>query len=178
MKTALLIVDMQRGSFTPEAARHDEAGLVSRLNELSRRVRSQQGLVVFIQHDGPVGDAHHPDCDGWKLLAALDQKAGDELVTKTACDAFLDTRLDAVLQDHAIERLIIAGCATDYCVDTTLRSALARGYPTIAATDGHTTSDRAHLPAEKIIEHHNAIWQDFLSPAGPAICLPCAKIAL
>lgn len=177
MKTALLIIDMQKGSFTPDAARFDVDGLVARLNALARRVRASGGLVIFIQHNGPEGDPHHPNEDGWHLLASLETEASDAIVTKTACDAFLGTTLEQVLTDNEIERLIVTGCATDYCVDTTLRSALARGYGTIAAIDGHTTADRPHLSAKKIIEHHNAIWRDFISPAGPAICLPCEQIS-
>ena len=34
MKTALIIIDLQEGSFTPRTARHDTAGLVGRLNRL------------------------------------------------------------------------------------------------------------------------------------------------
>ena len=140
--------------------------------------RASGGLVIFIQHNGPVGDPHHPDEDGWHLLTSLKTETSDVFVTKTACDAFLGTALDNELADRDIERVIVTGCATDYCVDTTLRSALARGYRVIAPTDGHTTSERAHLPAAKIIEHHNAIWRDFISPVGPAICQPCEQIAL
>ena len=54
-----------------------------------------------------------------------------------------------------------------------MRAALARGYRTKVPRDGHTTADRPHLPAARIIEHHNAIWADFLSPAGPAIVCAC-----
>ena len=92
--------------------------------------------------------------------------------------AFLHTSLEAFLRARAIDRLIITGWATDYCVDTTVRSALARGYPTIVPSDGHTTSDRPHLAATKIIEHHNAIWADFLAPRGPALVCPCADVRL
>jgi nicotinamidase-related amidase len=141
-------------------------------------VRVKGGLVVFIQHDGPEGDPHHPDQPGWKLLPTLDARAEDLVVHKTSCDAFLHTTLDAILRLHAVERLIITGCATDYCVDTTVRSALARGYTTLAPSDGHTTADRAHLPAEKIIAHHNAIWADFVAPRGPALVCPCDAIIL
>jgi nicotinamidase-related amidase len=74
--------------------------------------------------------------------------------------------------------LVVTGCATDYCVDTTVRSALARGYATIVPMDGHTTSDRPHLSARKIIEHHNAIWADFIAPGGPAVVCRCADVLL
>jgi nicotinamidase-related amidase len=178
MKTALVIIDLQQGSFTPRSARHDALGLVDRLNKLAGAVRSAGGSIIFVQHDGPVGDPHHPDQPGWKLLPELDVHEGDLIVRKTACDAFLGTSLESILTSLSIERLILTGCATDYCVDTTVRSALARGYPTIVPADGHTTADRPHLTARQIIEHHNAIWADFIAPGGPAVVCACADVPL
>ena len=140
MKATLVIIDMQEGSFTPRGARHDTAGLVGRLNALAGAVRSAGGSVIFVQHDGPAGDPHHPDEPGWRLLPELEVRDGDLIVRKTACDAFLGTTLDATLQACATERLIVTGCATDYCVDTTVRSALARAYVTIVPKDGHAAA--------------------------------------
>lgn len=176
MTDALIVIDMQQGSFGPATPRHDATGLVRRLNRLAADVRSRSGSVIFIQHDGPPGDPHHPDLPGWRLLADLDRRPHDAVFRKTSCDAFLDTPLEPFLRAHCLERLIITGCATDYCVDTTVRSALARGWRTIVPADGHTTSDRPHLAAEKIIEHHNAIWSDFLAPRGPALVCRCAEV--
>jgi len=178
MTDALIVIDMQQGSFGPASARHDAAGLVDRLNRLAREVRRDGGAVIFVQHDGPPGDPHHPDEPGWRLLPALEVRPDDTVVRKTACDSFLDTTLDQVLHQSGIDRLIITGCATDYCVDTTVRTALARGWPTIVPSDGHTTADRPHLSAPQIIAHHNAIWADFLAPRGPARVCRCAEVRL
>ncbi|MFI5030696.1 MAG: isochorismatase family protein [Reyranellales bacterium] len=118
MTDALIVIDMQQGSFGPETPRHDAAGLVTRLNRLARQIRTDGGAVIFIQHDGALGDPHHPDEPGWRLLPTLEIKPDDTVVHKTACDAFLHTTLDKVLRESGIDRLIITGCATDYCVDT------------------------------------------------------------
>lgn len=176
MRDALIVIDMQQGSFTDASPRHDAAGLVRRLNHLAASVRAAGGTVVFVQHDGPEGDPHHPDAPGWHLLPDLEVRDGDAVVRKTACDAFLGSTLEAVLAERAAGRLIVTGCATDYCVDTTVRSALARGIPTVVPADGHTTADRPHLPASKIIEHHNAVWADFIAPGGPAVVCSCAEV--
>ena len=178
MRPALIVVDMQQGSFGPTSARYDVQGLVQRLNRLAADARRAGGVVVFVLHAGPEGDPHHPAESGHALLPELDRRPEDLTVLKTSCDAFLGTTLAAELEAHAIGRLIVTGCATDYCVDTTVRAALAPGYPTVAPSDGHTTSDRPHLPAAKIIQHHNAIWADFISPAGPASVCPCQDVAL
>src|SRR6185437_16177101 len=96
-----------------------------RLNVLAEAVRAANGTVVFVQHDGPLGDPHHPDEPGWKLLPDLNVLADDSIVRKRSCDAFLDTTLEEFLRSRAIRRLIITGCATDYCVDTTVQRARA-----------------------------------------------------
>jgi nicotinamidase-related amidase len=178
MRSGLIVVDMQQGSFGPQTPRHDAQGLIERLNRLAARVRVAGGAVVFVQHAGREGDQHHSAQPGHALLPELDRRPEDLTIVKSSCDAFLGTPLEEALAALAVGRLIVTGCATDYCVDTTIRSALAKGYPTIAPSDGHTTSDRPHLPAPKIIQHHNAIWADFMSPAGPAKVCPCEDVAL
>lgn len=176
MPAALLVIDMQVGSFGKDARRYDVPALIGRLNALARRVRDTGGTVIFVQHDGPDGDPHHPSQPGWAILPDLEKLPSDLTVRKTACDSFLHTDLERVLAQHGLRDLIVTGCATDYCVDTTVRSALARGYRTVVPSDGHTTADRPHLSAAKIVEHHNAIWRDFIAPNGPAKVCACAEI--
>lgn len=176
MRTALIVIDMQQGSFTSRSPRYDAEGLVKRINQLATRVRAAGGVVLYVQHDGPIGDSHHPEEPGWRLLADLETKEGDLFIRKTSCDAFLNTDLNDVLKSLQIDQVIVTGCATDFCVDTTIRSALAHRHKTIVPIDGHTTADRPYLSAQKIIEHHNAIWADFISPVGPASLLHCAEI--
>jgi nicotinamidase-related amidase len=176
MRTALIVIDMQQALFA--SPKHDAMGTVSRINELADRVRAANGIVIWVQHCGPQGDAFHPDQPGWRLLPELQPQQGDHLVRKASCDAFLDTDLAEKLAAENVGKLIVTGCATDFCVDTTIRSALARRFATIVPTDGHTTSDRSHLPATKVMEHHHAIWADFISPAGPAKLMRCNEIDL
>jgi len=161
MTDALIVIDMQQGSFGPETPRHDAAGLVTRLNRLARQIRTDGGVVIFIQHDGPPGDPHHPDEPGWRLLPTLEIKPDDTVVHKASCDAFLHTTLDDVLRETGIDRLIITGCATDYCVDTTVRSAYARGYQVVLAAGAHTTTRNAVLDAAQIVAHHEVVLARF-----------------
>jgi nicotinamidase-related amidase len=177
MPGALVIIDMQVGSFSPTCPpRYDEAALFGRLKALAQWVRANGGLVVWVQHDGPSGDELEPGTEGWQVLPALEPSAEDETVNKTACDAFLGTRLEMVLRNRGCDRVIIAGWATDFCVDTTVRSCTARGFKTWAASDGHTLTDRPHLPAVKIIEHHNYVWSDLIAPGGPVIVATCEEL--
>jgi nicotinamidase-related amidase len=174
---ALVIIDMQVGSFGPACPpRYEVSALLKRLNELTRWVRDGGGMVVWVQHDGPPGDVLEPGTDGWQVLAALERYASDETISKTANDSFLNTRLEALLREKKSRRVIIAGWATDFCVDATVRSCTARGFETWAAADGHTVSDRPHLPAAKIIEHHNFIWSDLIAPGGAVHVTTCKEL--
>ena len=176
MRTALLIIDMQQGSFPPFAERHDREGVVRRMNDLARGVREKDGVVIAVQHDGPEGDPHHPDAPGWALLPDLDVAVSDIHIRKTACDAFLDTDLDKTISRLNIEALIVTGCASDYCVDAPVRTALGKGISVVVPSDAHTTSDKPHAGAATVIAHHNAIWSDFIAPAGPARVLPTEQV--
>jgi nicotinamidase-related amidase len=161
---ALLIIDMQVGLFTSETPRYDADGVVSRINAIGGAVRQSGGIVIFIQHDGPEGDPLEPGRQGWQLLPSLERGLGDVVVRKTACDAFYSTELKAVLDRRKVRRLIVTGCATDFCVDTTVRSAISRGYRVVVVADGHTTADRPHVCAASLIQHHNWLWQNLTHP--------------
>ena len=164
---ALLIIDMQNGCFAGSPPRHDAAGTIARINQLAGCVRPR-GPVIFIQHtDAREGLAR--DSAAWHLLDELDRAPGDVIEEKTACDAFLDTGLQPLLDRHAVTELIITGCATDFCVDTTLRSACSRGFAVTIPNDAHTTRDRPHLDARKIMEHHHSMWENLLLPGDKKV---------
>ena len=52
MNKALLVIDMQKGSFTQETPRYDTEGVVKRINSLSSIFRKRNFPVIFVQHDG------------------------------------------------------------------------------------------------------------------------------
>jgi nicotinamidase-related amidase len=164
---ALLIVDLQVACFAEDRPRLDRPGLVRRINALARAIRGH-GPVIFIQHTEDTGDFQR-DSRGWQLLPELERDQGDVVVEKAACDSFLETSLDGLLRTRRVTELVIVGCATDFCVDTTVRSAAARGYRVTAPSDGHTTGDRPHLSAAQVIAHHNYVWADLILPRGQQI---------
>lgn len=57
MTSALLIIDVQEGLFTPPPA--DAAGTVARINQLSERARRAGVPVVVIQHHTPDDELPH-----------------------------------------------------------------------------------------------------------------------
>jgi nicotinamidase-related amidase len=71
--------------------------------------------------------------------------------------------LQEILQRIAPRRVLIAGWATDSCVDSTIRSAISSDYDVVVVADGHTVSDRPHMDAAAVIRHHHWVWSDLLT---------------
>jgi len=96
-------------------------------------------------------------------LCQLDRHADDLVVEKTLNDSFAGTSLRATLQQLAADRVVVAGWATDFCVDTTVRSAVSNGFHVVVAADAHTVADRPHLAAAEVIRHHNWVWKGLIT---------------
>lgn len=172
----LMVIDMQVGLFGDATPRFDAQGVIHRINFLAEAVRAVGGKVIFIQHDSEQGSSLEPNTEGWELLPSLDREEEDLIIRKQACDAFYETELGNELNDLDPKPLIITGCATDFCVDTTVRAAASRDYEVLVVEDGHTTTDRPHLNAKKIIQHHNVMWKNLILPHNQVEVLPTATI--
>ena len=159
----LLVVDMQEGLLRG-APKHDLIAIVERINRLALRVRRAGGVVFFVQHAGPVGDDFEPLTPGWHLLSTINTEPCDRVVSKTLNDPFFSTSLQSDLAKLRADRLLVAGWATDLCVDATIRSAAALGFKVVAVADCHTVSDRPHLSADRVIDHHQWVWANLIAP--------------
>ncbi len=162
MTDAFLVVDMQQG-LLEGGPTHDLAGVVERINRVAAHVRAAGGRVVWIQHAGPEGTEFAPGRPGWQFLPELDQQDADLVVGKRLNDAFAGTDLSAVLEKLAPDRLLVAGWATDFCVDSTVRSAVSHRHAVTVVADGHTLADRPHLSAPDVIRHHNWVWSALIA---------------
>ncbi len=125
--------------------------------------------MVFIQH-GELGGEFAEESEGWQLDERLAVAPGDIRVRKTACDAFLKTDLQDVLKLNGVERLIIGGLQSEFCVDSTVRAALAKGYPVTLVADGHSTMDNGVMTASQIVAHHNRTLAN-IGSFGPRVTL-------
>jgi nicotinamidase-related amidase len=159
---ALIVVDMQVGLLNGEP-KHDLHGVIQRINRLSAKIRGRLGHVIFVQHCGGEGDDFEPETPGWAVLPVLHRAPSDLFVRKSLTDPFAGTDLAARLQAIAPDRILIAGWATDFCVDATVRSAVSHNYDVVVVTDAHTLNDRPHLDAKSVIRHHHWVWSHLIT---------------
>ena len=127
--------------------------MIANINAVSSKARDAGVPVVLIQHETDEGPFRH-EADGWHLAAGLETHPGDLRLRKRASDAFHQTGLQALLHERGVDQLVICGLQSDFCVDTTVRRALALGYPVVLVADGHSTLDNGVLTAAQISAHH------------------------
>lgn len=167
MKTAILVIDVQQGLCEGSGAAFDCKGTISRINHVTRKAREAGVPVIFIQHESKSGYLERGS-NPWHLANGIEVKPGDMRLAKTTPDSFLNTELGSILTSHGIERLVVCGMHTEFCVDTTTRRALSLGYSVILISDAHTSAGNAAISAEQVIAHHNATLTN-ISSFGPRV---------
>jgi ureidoacrylate peracid hydrolase len=81
--------------------------------------------------------------------------ADEPIVTKHRFDSFLNTDLDTILAAHGIRTVVIAGVATNVCVETTVRSAFLRDYYVVVPSDACATfSQDEHEASLRTIDRY------------------------
>ena len=176
MNTALLIIDVQRALCSGEWAAFDIERVLERINALGARARAAGVPVLLVKHEeaGPL----RADSAGWQLAEALDTAPADLRVRKTTPDSFHRTELQRLLQGRGVDALVVCGLQSDFCVDTTVRRALALGYHVTLAADAHTTLDNGVLAAAQITAHHNATLAQMTSFGPRMTVVPAAEAPL
>jgi ureidoacrylate peracid hydrolase len=74
---------------------------------------------------------------GWgtSILPELRPKGGDVVVPKHRYSGFFETQLDSVLRGLGVQNLIVTGCTTSVCVESTVRDAMFRDYRCVVLED-------------------------------------------
>jgi nicotinamidase-related amidase len=152
MNSALLVIDVQHLLCNGDEAAHDIDRIIERINGVAAKARAAGAPVFMIQHEDG-GPLQH-ESEGWQLDRRLSVQPDDVRMRKTATDSFHHTELLALLQARGVEQLVVCGLQSDFCVDTTVRRALALGYPVVLVSDAHSTIDNGVLTAAQISAHH------------------------
>jgi nicotinamidase-related amidase len=173
MKTALLVIDVQRALCEGKYEVFGAGEVIRRINLLSAKARKANALVVIIQHESKSTVLAYQS-EGWQLAEGLHTEVTDTFLRKTAADSFHKTELESLLRERNVTQLVVCGMQSDFCVDTTTRRALALNFPVTLVSDGHSTLDNEHLAAAQIIAHHNATLAN-ISSFGPIVTLVPAE---
>lgn len=72
---------------------------------------------------------------GTEIIDALAPEPGDVIIAKHRYSGFYETALDGILRGLGIRQLIITGCTTSVCVESTVRDAMFRDYQCCVLSD-------------------------------------------
>lgn len=85
--------------------------------------------------DGREGRILVRDTWGTDIVDELTPEPGDAVIYKTRYSGFYRTDLDELLRNAGITHLIVTGCTTSVCVESTIRDAFFRDYQCVLLTD-------------------------------------------
>jgi nicotinamidase-related amidase len=148
MTSSLLLVNVQRhmleGSAPVPAARRVRLAI----GQLLAEARAARAVIVHIQNEGMRGDPDEPNTPGWELVFPVE--SSDLVVRKTQQNAFVSAvRLAPALRRRHVDRVVVAGLLSNYCVTATCRGAMDRGFSVVLASGAHATYDEKE-PARQI----------------------------
>jgi ureidoacrylate peracid hydrolase len=142
--------------------------VIDRIGELLESARQSGVLPIFIQmtvlpnrasespaqirfnlrlHDGHHGQAEPlaytaDGSEGQKLVPGLEPRDGELVVKKYRSSAFWGTNLALLLRSNGIKSVVVSGCTTEGCVESTARDAMFSDYYVVLATDAVGSDDR------------------------------------
>jgi nicotinamidase-related amidase len=143
---AVVVIDVQQAFFSGPNASYRGAEVIDGINRLTAAARAAGAPVFIVQHDEAGDPEVEHGSEGWQLPASLVRTGDDILVSKSVGDSL------------GIDRLLICGYATEYCVNTGARRAALLGYQTTVVSDIHTTQHTSDLTPEQIVAHYNHVW--------------------
>lgn len=150
-KTALLVIDLQKGEFNPEkcAAEPSDAYMWDRISQtvipngqrLLAACRAAGVEVVYTTVESLTLDGRDRSLD-YKISGFFAAKGSreaeviDELapleneihIPKTSSSVFNSTNIEYVLRNLGIEYILTMGIVTDQCVETAVRDGCNRGF--------------------------------------------------
>jgi len=170
--TALLVIDVQNDVVVNG---HNRDEVVATIVQLVDRARNEGVPVIWVQH---ADDELVENTPGWQIVPELPVADGEPVVHKNHRDSFDGTTMADELAARGVDRLVITGAQTDFCVRWTLHGAQLRGFDTVLVSDAHTTDDGdPDIPtAAQLIEHTNRYWRHATSAGGTGNVVSAAEV--
>lgn len=95
-----------------------------------------------------------PGTKGHEFLSEFRPRDGELVVRKYRSSGFWGTNLDMVLRSNQVESVVVAGCTTEGCVESTARDAMFNDYYVVIPEDCVASDDRAQHEASIFLMRH------------------------
>jgi nicotinamidase-related amidase len=122
----LTVVHLELGSDDP-----DYRDLDARQQQWIKTLEARSGITGIFCSDNP----------DFRIRDELTPIDGESVVRKTTFGAFNGSNIDAVLTEHGVDSLIVAGISTNCCVEGTVRDAAEKGYGCVVISEATADYD-------------------------------------
>lgn len=153
MKTALVVIDVQEAMVKEGPYACDQ--VIKNIKHLIEQARSNNIEVIYVQHIGEAGSILEEDSEGWQIYHEIAPLTGEPIFTKHFNSAFRQTGLQSYLKEKEIERLILTGMQTEYCIDTTIKVAFEYGFDIVIPEMTNTTYDNELFTGQELYKYYN-----------------------
>ena len=129
--------------------------------------------VVWVQHSD---DGLEHGSDGWRIVPELEPDPSEPLVESYG-RSFEDTRLEDVLAEHDVGRLLVTGAQTDACTCSTSHGVLARDLRERRAHHRGPVAVRRAAAGAGNHPHTNLSWTYQTAPGRTAGTVPTEQVS-
>lgn len=142
-KTALMVIDVQKGLDDPSWGRRNNPGAESNIARLLAAWRRREQPVIHIRHCSVAPNSPlRPELPGNAFKAEAQPMPGEKQFSKSVNSAFIGTGLEQYLEAQGISALVMVGLTTDHCVSTSVRMAANLGFDVTLIADATATFAR------------------------------------
>lgn len=151
-RLAALLDDARRSSV---AVYHIQmTALPERRSDSPAQIRFNLRLHGSLRADGPALRYAVLGTPGHKFVDELRPVEGEFVVPKWRSSAFWGTNLDLLLRSNGIKTLVVTGCTTEGCVESTARDAMFNDYNVVVVEDCVASDDAAQHDASLFLMKH------------------------
>jgi nicotinamidase-related amidase len=156
-KQALIVVDIQNDYFAGGKWILDGVDAAAdNARDVINAARARGDLVVHIRHETLAKDAPFfvPDTEGAQLHPKAVNLPDERVIVKHHMNPFRETDLQKMLQEHAIDAVVVVGNMSHMCIDAVTRASVDFGYATTVIHDACATHDLefngVHVPSMQV----------------------------
>ena len=128
--------------------------LPGRMSDSPAQIRFNLRMHKAARGDGPPLRYTVPGTPGHAFVRDLSPLPDELVVSKYRSSAFWATNLELLLRSNGIETVIVGGCTTEGCVESTARDAMFCDHYVIIAEDCVGSDDKEQHDASMILMRH------------------------
>jgi nicotinamidase-related amidase len=128
--------------------------LPNRMSDSPAQIRFNLRMHESARSDGPPLRYTVPGTPGHDFVEELTPLPGELVVRKYRSSAFWGTNMELLLRSNGIRTVVVGGCTTEGCVESTARDAMFSDHYVVIADDCVGSDDKEQHDASMLLMRH------------------------